>query len=142
MTRSGLIVTGLVGLALVAGVVVVTMNKSSNNQVSNNSATTPSASTPADNSQAPVAATITYSDSGFSPSSITVKSGDSIAIKNTSSQAMQLDSDPHPVHTDDPELNVGTVDSGKTVTFKVSTTGSHGVHNHLDSSKKMTIIVQ
>src|ERR1044072_69649 len=71
-----------------------------------------------------IAATITYSDSGYSPSTITVKSGDTIAIKNTSSSEMQFDSDPHPVHTDDEELNAGQVSPGQTITVTVTTTGT------------------
>src|SRR6266498_4463725 len=51
----------------------------------------------------PATATITYSDSGYSPAEITVKSGDTVEIKNTTSSTMQFDSDPHPIHTDDPD---------------------------------------
>ncbi len=54
-------------------------------------------------------ATITYSDSGYSPSSITVNTGDKVIIKNTSSRSMQFDSDPHPAHTINPELDVGVL---------------------------------
>jgi plastocyanin len=88
------------------------------------------------------AATITYSDSGFSPSKTTVKSGDTVAIKNTSSSDMQFDSDPHPVHTDDEELNAGTVAPGQTVTFTVTTKGTFGFHNHLNPGDTGTIVVQ
>ena len=93
-----------------------------------------------DNQQA--AATITYSDSGFSPSPVTVKSGDTVAIKNASSQDLQFDSNPHPAHTDDEELNVGTVASGQTVTFKVTKTGTYGFHNHFNPGDTGTIVVQ
>jgi plastocyanin len=88
------------------------------------------------------AATITYSDSGFSPSKTTVKSGDTVAIKNTSSSDMQFDSDPHPVHTDDEELNAGTVAPGQTVTFTVTTKGTFGFHNHLNPSDTGSITVE
>lgn len=143
MSRAGIIVTGLVAIALVVGAVLMNKNKSNNNQTQNNSSSTAASDTAQDNSsQAPSVATFNYSEKGFSPSTITVKSGDTVAIKNTSSQAMQLQSNPHPSHTDDSELNVGTVEAGKTVTFKVQTTGTHGVHNHLDSSKTATIVVQ
>jgi len=90
----------------------------------------------------PASATITYSDSGFSPNSVTVKSGDTVAIKNTSSSDLQFDSDPHPVHTDDEELNVGTVTPGQTATFTVTTKGTFGYHNHLNASDTGTIIIQ
>jgi plastocyanin len=141
MGRSGKIVTGLVGLALLIGALLVTHNKS-NNQATNNTAATPSETTAQTEKPTNAAATLTYTDSGFSPSSITVKSGDTVAITNNSSGPIEFDSDPHPVHTSDPELNIGTVDAGKTVTFKVSAKGTHGVHNHLDSSKTATVIVQ
>lgn len=88
------------------------------------------------------AATITYSDSGFSPSTVTVKSGDTVAIKNTSSSDMQFDSDPHPVHTDDEELNAGPVTPGQTVTFTVTATGTYGYHNHLNPSDTGTIVIK
>lgn len=93
-------------------------------------------------SDQPAAATIIYSNSGFSPSKITVKSGDSVAIKNTSPGDMQFDSDPHPVHTDDEELNAGAVAPGQTVTFTVTTKGTFGYHNHLNPSDTGTIVVQ
>ena len=94
------------------------------------------------NSDKKVAATITYSDGGFSPSKVTVKSGETIAIKNTSSGDMQFDSDPHPVHTDDEELNAGAVAPGQTVTFTVTTTGTYGYHNHLNPSDTGTIVIK
>lgn len=104
-----------------------------------NQKNTPS-TTPGPNNEP--SATITYSNSGFSPKTVTVTAGAIIAIRNTSSSDMQFDSDPHPVHTDDTELNVGTVAPGKTVTFKVTTTGTHGYHNHLNPGDTGTIIVQ
>lgn len=88
------------------------------------------------------AATITYSDNGFSPSKITVKAGQTVAIKNTSSHDMQFDSDPHPVHTDDTDLNVGVVSPGQTMTFTPTKKGAFGYHNHLNPSDTGTIIIQ
>lgn len=87
-------------------------------------------------------AVITYSDSGYSPSSVTVKAGDKVIIKNTSSRSMQFDSDPHPAHTTNPELNVGAVSPGQEMSFVVDTKGTFGYHNHLNASQKGTIIVQ
>ncbi|HKX23939.1 MAG TPA: cupredoxin domain-containing protein [Candidatus Saccharimonadales bacterium] len=86
--------------------------------------------------------TITYSDGGYSPSSITVKAGDKVIIKNASSHSMQFDSDPHPAHTINPELNVGAVPAGQEMNFIVDTKGTFGYHNHLNPSQKGTIIVE
>src|SRR5690349_5051205 len=44
-------------------------------------------------------ATITYSNSGFSPENLTVQSGTKVTVKNDSSRDLQFDSDPHPEHT-------------------------------------------
>lgn len=97
---------------------------------------------PAASSNSQPAATITYSSDGFSPKTVTVSAGATIAIHNTSSSDMQFDSDPHPVHTDDTELNIGVVAPGQTATFKVTATGTHGYHNHLNPGDAGTIIVQ
>lgn len=85
---------------------------------------------------------ITYSDNGYSPSTITVKTGDTVTIKNTSSQSMMFDSDPHPAHTTNPELNVDTVPAGESKSFVVNRTGTFGYHNHLNAREKGTIIVE
>jgi plastocyanin len=111
-------------------------NSQNQTQPSNNSGNNSQA---ADQSQAN---TITYSNNGFSPSSLTVKSGTTITIKNTSSNSLQFSSDPHPVHTDDPELNLGVISPGQSQTLTVTKTGTHGYHNHLNPSDTGTIIVQ
>lgn len=86
--------------------------------------------------------TIVYDGNGFSPSTLTVKAGTKVTIKNTSSEALQMDSNPHPVHTDDTDLNVGAVDPGGSQAFTVTKTGTFGYHNHLDPSQQGTIIIQ
>jgi plastocyanin len=99
-------------------------------------------STATDNTATASVTTITYSDNGFSPSTITIKAGSTVEVKNTSSRSVELSSDPHPQHTDNPELNMGTLGSGKSKTITVSNAGTWGYHNHLDSSETGTIIVQ
>jgi plastocyanin len=89
-----------------------------------------------------VAATITYGNSGFSPSSVTVKAGESIKVTNSSSSDLDFASDPHPVHTDEPELNAGSIAPGSSKTFKVSNKGTWGFHNHENENHEGTIIVQ
>lgn len=139
-------IIGIVAVVVIGGGGYLLLHKDSNksDQPSQSSASQSSETSNESNNtpSQPAAATITYSDNGFSPATVTVKSGDTVAIKNTSSQPLQFDSDPHPDHTDDPELNVGIVNPGKEATFTVTTTGSHGYHNHLNSSDRGTIIVQ
>lgn len=101
-----------------------------------------SQSSAAQNSTAAAAATITYDGNSFSPSSITVKSGDKVEIKNTSSTDVQFQSNPHPLHTDDTDLNVGLVSAGQSATFTVTKTGTFGYHNHLNPDQGGTITIQ
>lgn len=133
MKRSNILVIVIVILIAVVAVWVFMFNKpssiSNNTNASNNS------------SSATATATITYTDSGFSPSMVTVKSGDTVAVKNNSSSTIQFDSDPHPVHTDDTDLNVGTVDPGQTKTFTVTKTGQFGYHNHFNPNQKGSITI-
>lgn len=130
-------------IILAVGGFFVFHKSSSNNSTTTPNTTTPSTTTPASPSaNQTAAATITYSDKGFSPSSVTVKAGDKVMINNTSSQAVQVQSNPHPVHTDDSDLNVGAVGAGKSTTFTVSQKGTFGYHNHLDPAQGGTITIQ
>jgi len=134
------VILGLIIIVILAGGGYLLFHKTKSN-TSTTSGNTSSQSSSSSNSQK-IAATITYSNDGFSPAQTTVSSGDTVAIKNTSSSTMNLDSDPHPVHTDDSDLNVGAVDAGQTKTFVVTKKGSFGFHNHLDPSQRGNITIQ
>lgn len=148
--KKALIVIVVIAILGLGAFVIFKKPTNKNNQNSNNSNSQTSSSTSSTGSQtakmadnnAPVAATITYSNSGFSPATTTVKSGDAVMIKNTSSRTMDLDSDPHPTHTDDPDLNVGQVDPGQSKTFIVTQKGSYGYHNHLNPSETGNVVIQ
>lgn len=137
-------------LAIVGGAGYLLFGKKSDSgtkESSSSSSQAADASTnqPADNAAKAgqqAAATITYSNDGFSPATITVKTGDTVVIKNDSSRDMQFDSDPHPAHTNNEELNVGVVEPGKSMSFVVKRTGTFGYHNHLNASDTGTIVVQ
>jgi len=129
------IILGVMILIFIVGGALLLMYKQS--------ATTPSPTTTNSSSNTgAVAATISYTSNGFSPANTTVKSGDTVAIKNTSSENMQLDSNPHPVHTDNTDLNVGLVTPGQTKTFTVTKKGSFGFHNHLDPGDMGRITIE
>ncbi len=57
--------------------------------------------------------TITYSETGFSPSTLTVTAGDTITVTNDSAEELDFKSDPHPVHTNNPELNQEDLPAGE-----------------------------
>lgn len=85
---------------------------------------------------------ITYSDSGFIPGTLTVKAGTTLTVTNNSSGVLQFSSDSHPTHTDNPELNLKSLEPGESLMFTPTVKGTHGVHNHLDEAKTMTLIVE
>ena len=92
-------------------------------------------------STATASATITYTDKGFDPSTVTVKTGDSIKLVNNSSLSLKFSSDDHPTHLKDPELNLSDLSPGATTTFNVTQTGSNGYHNHNQPSDTGIIVV-
>jgi len=79
---------------------------------------------------------------GFSPSTITMKVGSTLTIKNTDSAPHQPSSDPHPQHTDCPELNAGKpLAQGASYDVVETTPKTCGMHDHLNPSVKATVIV-
>ncbi len=92
-------------------------------------------------SDAKVAAVITYND-GFSPADITVKSGETVEIKNASSHVLDFHSDPHPAHTDDNDLNVGAIGAGQSKKFTLNKKGTWGYHNHLMATETGKVTVE
>lgn len=119
----------------------VSKESSSSNNSSNSSNSTAETS-----SEAKDAVTITYSDSGFSPSTVTVKSSGTITWINSSSTQVQVGVDPHPSHTGNKEITGGkfTLDlnSGQQESVTVQKTGTFGYHNHLSADETGTIVVK
>ena len=86
--------------------------------------------------------TITYTEDGFSLSADTVKSGGTVKFVNDSEEEIEPMSNPHPIHTDNPELNVGDLESSASKTVKLTTKGTWGFHNHYDPDTGGTITVE
>lgn len=88
-------------------------------------------STPTTPSNDP-AAVITITASGVSPKTVTVTRGSQVQFINNDSRSHQMNSNPHPEHTDCPELNsVGFLSPGqKRQTGNLNTTRTCGFHDH------------
>ncbi|MEQ1730582.1 MAG: hypothetical protein ABL982_19615 [Vicinamibacterales bacterium] len=86
--------------------------------------TTPPSQTPA--------ATITISGGSVSPKSVTVPRGSQVQFVNNDNRSHQMSSNPHPDHTDCPELNqVGFLNSGQSrQTGNLNTARTCGFHDH------------
>lgn len=85
---------------------------------------------------------ITFNGTSFVPAETTVKAGSQIRFTNRSEDAVEVDSDPHPAHTSDADLNLGRIPTGESKTITVTKTGSFGIHDHLNSSITAKITVK
>ena len=93
------------------------------------------------------AATITITASGVSPKAVTVNAGSQVSFVNNDSVTHEMASDPHPEHTDCPEINtVGTLVPGQTrQTSNLNTMKTCGYHDHLrdgDQALRGTITIR
>lgn len=87
-------------------------------------------------STTPPAATITITASGVSPANVTVPVGSRVAFVNNGSRAVAMSSDPHPTHTDCPNIDAtGLLQPGQTGTTGPLTTARRcGFHDHNDDT--------
>jgi plastocyanin len=97
---------------------------------------------PTGSPQANASVLIVFTGNGFSPAQTTINAGQSLRFTNRSSVQVQVDSDPYPTQTDDPELNVGLIEAGQSKTVTVTNKGSFGFHNHLNPSMKARITIE
>jgi plastocyanin len=126
-------------VVLVKGGSETTDNPNSTNATSTSTGNVESASA----QLLPKTVTVTLTDSGFSPSSITINQGDSVKFVNDSSGKMWVASAPHPTHTDYPEFIAKTAaNHGDEYTFTFTKPGSWKYHNHLNASQFGTVVVE
>ena len=93
------------------------------------------------------AATITITTSGVSPKSVTVPAGSQVQFVNSDRTAHQMSSNPHPEHTDCPEINaVGFLNPNQSrQTGNLNTVRTCGFHDHdnpNNTALQGTIVVQ
>jgi hypothetical protein len=79
---------------------------------------------------------------GFNPSSLTFKTGTKLIIQNSDNVNHQPMSDPHPAHTDCPELNSDKpLAMGEFFEVVLTEAKTCGIHDHLNPGLKATITV-
>jgi len=77
--------------------------------------------------------TLTLTGSGVSPKTATVSEGAEVTFLNSDSVSHDMASDPHPMHTDCPELNGSTIGpSGSRSVTMASRSETCGFHDHLN----------
>jgi plastocyanin len=134
ITTVVVVVVGLGGWWLIASMSANDMNDSSND--------TTNGQNQAVDEDVEVAATITYTNEGFTPATITVKVGDTIKIVNNAENVMYFASDEHPTHLNNSELNIGDIEPGSSATVTVASQGTWGYHDHYNASAGGEIIVE
>lgn len=88
-----------------------------------------------------ITSTITYTDTGFKMSLDNLKVGSTVLVINDSSETLQFSSDPHPQHTENPELNLPVLRPGEQETIVITEPGTWGFHNHLNDNHSASITV-
>lgn len=94
---------------------------------------------------------VTYANSGFSPSILTIKKGETVIFKNQSSNSMWTASAVHPTHREYPTTGgcLGStfdacsgIQPGNSWSFRFNISGTWKYHNHLSPSDTGTIVVE
>ena len=114
---------------------------------SDSSSSTPSAPSPTPTTTPSAGATITITSSGVSPQSVTVSVGARVTFVNNDSRVHDMSSDPHPQHTDCPEINqAGFLSAGQSrQTGNLTTARTCTYHDHNQStnaSLQGSIVIQ
>lgn len=124
-------VIGVIALIVVVGIIWFAGRKQASNP------------SPAVKSSQQSAASIEYTDSGFSPQSVTIKIGETVKFTNNSSGEMWVASAPHPTHTDYPEFDAKKAyNRGESYFFTFEKKGTWKFHNHADPTKFGSVTVQ
>lgn len=86
---------------------------------------------------------VAYTNDGFSPSELTVKSGTTVTFFNQSDSPMWVASANHPTHLLYPEFDEkASVAKGGLYSFTFNKVGTHPYHNHVLLGKYGKIIVE
>lgn len=158
MTNRNLIIAAIIALiALGVFFFFANRNASAPEDTSIQQAAAPE--TPAEQA-APVAQTVTYTDDGFSPQTVTIAVGDTVTFVNNSSGRMWVGADEHPTHTEYDGTSTrehcsngnatsdavfdqceGTT-AGTSWSFTFTKAGTFDYHNHARAAEGGTVIVR
>ena len=145
---SGSLRVGLLGLAA-AGLITLAACGGSDSSPSSPTASAPAPQpTPTPTpTPPPSSATVTITSAGVSPKSVTIAVGGTVTFVNDDTTFHEMQSDPHPIHTDCPPMNaVGTLAAGQSRSTGAFTTArTCGYHDHLrdgNTNLRGTIVIQ
>ncbi|HSX48265.1 MAG TPA: cupredoxin domain-containing protein [Candidatus Nanoarchaeia archaeon] len=137
------IIIGVVVVAVLAVGAFAIKNSISKKTSDTSSQTTPPAASDQSSSTNQGGMVVTYDGNSFSPTSLTIKVGDTVTFRNNSSAPMWVASNPHPSHTDYKGFDaLRSFAKGEDYTFTFTKVGTWGFHNHLSPDATGTIVVQ
>lgn len=86
--------------------------------------------------------TVKITATGFSPKTLTIKAGETVTWMNDDNAVHNVNSAPHPAHTDYQPLNLGSIQpsGSKSLTFPVA--GTYKYHDHLNPTLFGSITVE
>ena len=85
--------------------------------------------------------TITVTKTGFTPKTLTVKTGTRVVWLNQDAGLVSINSAVHPTHKVYPPLNLGSFGNGSSVQLEFKTPGTYSYHNHFNPSQTGTVEV-
>lgn len=86
--------------------------------------------------------TITLTENGFDPNEISITPNTKVVWINNSGQFATVDSNPHPIHTENSEMNLGEFGDGEKLELIFPKTGEFNFHNHYNSEQGGRVTVQ
>lgn len=92
--------------------------------------------------------TVTYTTDGFTPTKLEIAKGTTVNFMNRTQLPMWVASEPHPSHTNYPQLDAGAMAGGHvspgnpSFSFKFDKPGFWGYHNHAAPEHMALIIVK
>lgn len=111
-------------------------------QTQNSSGSADQSTNAAGGNSAIAANTVSYTDSGFSPKTLTVKKGTAVAFRNDSSKKMWVASGVHPTHKLLPGFDeLTSVVNGGVYTYTFVKVGTWQYHNHLNPTDVAVVVV-
>lgn len=86
---------------------------------------------------------ISITADSFSPKQLKIKAGETVTWMNNDSEDHQVNSAPHPSHTDYPPLNtIGLLKAGEKKSLMFPDKGTYKFHDHLNPSLFGSIVVE
>ncbi len=141
MTNRLLVITIVV--LLVIGTVLLLTNKASKNASQTIPKTPQDQNQQTKNAGKPITqATVTVTETGFLPASLTVKAGTKVVWRNISGKIVAVQSAEHPTHLLYPPLNLGEFPNGASVQLVFDKLGKYRYHNHLIPNQTGEVIVE